>query len=58
LEADGWATSFRVVYYLHGPVWVARAVKAGRAVEGRGASDREAWEVVHKEALREAPGIS
>ena len=48
LEAAGWATSFRVVYYLHGQVWVGRAVKDGRAVEGRGATPREAWEATEE----------
>jgi hypothetical protein len=35
LEAAGWATSYRIVYYLHGPFWVASAVKGGKAVEVR-----------------------
>ncbi len=50
LEAAGWATSFRVIYYLNGRVWVARAD------EGRGDSSAEAWGIVCKEAFKEAPG--
>jgi hypothetical protein len=51
LEAEGWATSFRLVFYLHGRVWVARAEKDGTAVEGRGASSAEAWRAVHEQTI-------
>jgi hypothetical protein len=52
LEAEGWATSFRVDYYLYGPVWVARAAKDDRAVEERGATEREAWEMAYREVFK------
>ena len=55
LEAAGWVTSAREVFYLHGRVWVARAEKGGRAVEGRGASPAEAWLAVY-ESLKGGPG--
>jgi hypothetical protein len=51
LEAAGWATSFRVIYYLNGRVWVARADKDGRSVEGRGDSSAEAWGIVYRQTL-------
>ncbi|HZY88857.1 MAG TPA: hypothetical protein VFE78_28795 [Gemmataceae bacterium] len=51
LEAAGWATSFCIVFYLHGSVWVARAVKDGLAVEGRGATAGEAWREDYAAAL-------
>jgi hypothetical protein len=46
--------SLREVFYLHGRVWVARAVKDGRAAEGRGTSPGEAWQSVY-ESLQGGP---
>jgi hypothetical protein len=51
LEADGWTTSFRVIYSPQGRAWVAKAVKGDRVIERRGATEQEAWEMVCREAF-------
>jgi hypothetical protein len=50
LEAAGWSTSFRVVFFRNNQTWVGRAEKDGEAVEGQGASAREAWRATYAAA--------
>ena len=52
LEAAGWETSYRITFHPHGREWVAIAAKGGRAVEGPAATEREAWEMVYRRAVK------
>src|SRR5947209_4053774 len=50
LEAAGWATSFRVAFYMNTQTWVGRAVKGDQAAEGQGPTAREAWRATYEAA--------
>ena len=52
LEAAEWGTSYCIVFHPHSRAWVASAAKGDRAVEGRGATEREAWEMVYLGAVK------
>jgi hypothetical protein len=56
VEAQGWATSFRIILSDSGGTWIAEATKGGKAVEGRATSPEAAWRSAYRQVVGEALG--
>jgi hypothetical protein len=55
LEAAGWSTTFSVTFFQNTQTWVGKADKGDQAVEGQGASAREAWRATYEAAGEPSP---
>jgi hypothetical protein len=52
LVREGWAPSVATTPSANRPAWAVRASRGGRAVEGRGVTEAEAWYAACREAFK------